>query len=109
MHGDDGAVFEAVDFVRAPDGLWFDAVTGRSADSFPEGSSADPANPDHRVLYKEVTNADDVVVAEYKRQPCGADSSKSRELAADNAKRWARTFWPRSTPRAPIRPAMPPS
>jgi len=87
MHGDDGTVFPSADFVRAPDGLWFDAVTGRSADSFPEGSSPDPANADHRVLYKEIKNADDQVVADYKRQSCSDDQSKSADLAADNARR----------------------
>ena len=80
MRGEDGTVYPGADFIQAPDGWWIDAVTGRSADGFPENSSPDPANPERRVLYKE-DSADDVIVADFKRVSC-ADSKASQAMAS---------------------------
>ena len=83
MRGDDGTVYPAADFVRAPDGLWFDAVTGQTAAIFPEGSSPDPADPGHRVTYKEAANGEDIVVADYRRAPCTTEQAKAAAVRAD--------------------------
>ena len=82
MRGDDGAVYPAADFVRAPSGLWFDAITGRSAESFPDGSSADPADAVHRLVYGAARGDDDVVIAEYRRTPCTEAVAISAQAAA---------------------------
>ena len=79
MRGDDGTIYPAADFVRAPSGLWFDAVTGRSAESVPEGSSPDPADPDHRLRFSSAEGDDDVVAAEYRRTPCTEAAAKAAE------------------------------
>jgi uncharacterized protein YkwD len=82
MRGDDGAVYPAADFVRAPSGLWFDAVTGRSAEGVPEGSSFDPMNPDRRVVYGSAEGEEDVIKAEYRRAPCAEAVAKAADATA---------------------------
>ena len=70
MRGEDGTVYPAADFVLTRRGTWIDAVTGISAEVFPEASNSDPENPDHRFLYKDSKMGHDVVAAEYSRVDC---------------------------------------
>ena len=89
---DDGDIYPGADFVRGPGGVWFDAVTGRTADSFPENSSPDERNPDRRLDYVEAADGHDVAVAEYRRAPCPTArvrAASDANASSDEVKRLA--------------------